>query len=239
MKAVWFLTLFLFATSTAFAKELVIYIARHGETGTNKEHLFVGQKLHPLALLTVRGKEQAESLKNLLDEETIQKIYVSRLERTHQTAAPLANFLKITPFVRSQLDEINGGLYEEKILTSPEVLKSITDVRKNCSLPIGPGGETRDDHFRRVQEIWNEITELDKSERVLLISHFGTVRELLRVILNLNCSDSGEIDPKNDDVFRIHLKDKKISDIQWSRKRGKFESVTKEKLLSQMVPSYR
>ncbi len=51
--------------------------------------------------LTERGKQRAESLDRLLADAGVSEIYVTEVQRTQQTAAPLAARLKLTPMVLS------------------------------------------------------------------------------------------------------------------------------------------
>src|SRR5690606_7915241 len=59
---------------------------------------------------------QAERVGERLAEETIHAIYVTTLQRTAQTAAPLAKRLGITPVVEPDLREVFLGEWEGGVL---------------------------------------------------------------------------------------------------------------------------
>ena len=66
-----------------------------------------------------RPAEQAEALAERLKTDSITAIYVTKLRRTHETAAPLAAHLGIAPIEDPDLHEVHlgdwdGGLYRIK-----------------------------------------------------------------------------------------------------------------------------
>ena len=85
-------------------------LIRHGQTHSNVgRHLDTGV---PGADLTDLGRQQAAELVNPLVDHEIDGIYVSRLVRTHQTAAPIAAVRGLTPVELPGLHEITAGDYE-------------------------------------------------------------------------------------------------------------------------------
>ena len=204
--------------------EKTIYIARHGQTGTNRANLFIAQQLHPDAILTEHGSEQADSLATLLEKSGVERIYISRMVRSQQTAGPVAKRLRLDPFVRSQLDEMDFGTLEGKYLKDPEVAEALEATDQDCSYRPG-GSETRSEVNERVNTLLEEIFRYSDPKTVLVIGHYGTVREMLALLLNLSCEDSGQIVPKNDSVYRVKLKNGKLSHVALSQGRTPFKSV--------------
>ena len=88
------------------------------------------------------GERQAELLADRLEREQIDAIYVTTLRRTHETAAPLARRLGITPVEEPDLREVflgewEGGLFRRR--------RSTEDPRVHGDLPPGALGR----HSRR------------------------------------------------------------------------------------------
>lgn len=87
-----------------------ILLVRHGQTPGNVRGAL--DTAAPGPGLTELGTRQAEAIVDALDGEAIAAIYVSRLERTHRTAAPLAAALGLTPVELAGTHEIEAGDYE-------------------------------------------------------------------------------------------------------------------------------
>jgi broad specificity phosphatase PhoE len=66
-----------------------IFLVRHAEKASSAAD----------ALLSPEGEKRAECLANTLKDAGIKQIYATDVKRTQQTAAPLANALKITPTI--------------------------------------------------------------------------------------------------------------------------------------------
>jgi probable phosphoglycerate mutase len=84
-----------------------ILLVRHGQTPAN-----VRGELDtdvPGPGLTELGTRQAEAVVDALGHESIAAIYVSKLRRTHETAAPLAAALGLTPVELPGTHEIEAG----------------------------------------------------------------------------------------------------------------------------------
>ena len=90
------LAVFLFC-NLALAQQSVrtVYLVRHAEKASNADN----------ALLSPAGMKRAECLANTLKDAGIKQIYVTNVERTQQTADPLAKELKITPKILPPEDE--------------------------------------------------------------------------------------------------------------------------------------
>lgn len=86
--AVWCAFLAVATTSTASALPLIL-ITRHAEKVDDA----------PDARLSAKGLERAEALARRLRDAKVTHIYATQVERTQQTAAPLARNLKLTPTI--------------------------------------------------------------------------------------------------------------------------------------------
>src|SRR5438067_12856335 len=99
-----------------------LVLVRHGESEAAVEgepfELIEG---HGNPSLSTEGLEQAELVGARLAKERFDAIYVSNLVRTHQTAAPLARRLALTPIEDRDLREVflgewETGLFRKKVI---------------------------------------------------------------------------------------------------------------------------
>jgi broad specificity phosphatase PhoE len=84
-----------------------ILLVRHGQTPANVRGEL--DTAAPGPGLTDLGTRQAEAVVDALGHESIAAIYVSKLRRTHETAAPLAAALGLTPIELPGTHEIEAG----------------------------------------------------------------------------------------------------------------------------------
>lgn len=87
-----------------------ILLVRHGQTPANVRGEL--DTAAPGPGLTDLGTRQAEAVVDALGHESIAGIYVSKLRRTHETAAPLAAALGLTPIELPGTHEIEAGNVE-------------------------------------------------------------------------------------------------------------------------------
>src|SRR3954452_4028621 len=129
----------------AGAAELLL--VRHGESAAAVEGesfpLVDGQGDPPLH---DEGHRQAQLVADRLEHENVTAIYVSTLQRTAQTAAPLASRLGITPVVEADIREVHlgdweGGVFRKHVLEGhPLALKMRAEQRWD----VIPGAEPAD-----------------------------------------------------------------------------------------------
>jgi probable phosphoglycerate mutase len=145
-----------------------ILLARHGETDWNLQGRFQGWADPPL---NETGRAQARSLAEQLAEVPFDAVYSSDLRRAHETALIVAEPHAVPVVVDPGLREIDVGSWSG--LTRPEI-----DARF-------PGadhhdGETREEHLSRVLEAVERIARAHPGERILIVSHGGSLRTLRR-----------------------------------------------------------
>ena len=163
-----------------------IYLTRHGESLFNRLGKIGGD-----AGLSSRGVEYAVQLgdwvnANILDqnndkidqkfenENSKLKVWVSELQRTHETAA----FINHPVESWKNLNEINAGIcegmtYEEIEINCPDVHRNRDKDKYNFRYPMG---ESYYDLCQRLEPV---IMELEKRDNVLLICHQAVMRCLL------------------------------------------------------------
>jgi broad specificity phosphatase PhoE len=149
-----------------------ILLARHGETDWNAEGRVQGHTDRPL---NETGIEQAHALAEELAGERIDAVYASDLSRALDTARAVAEprGLSVTPLIG--LRERNFGTWEGML--DEEIRERFPEADN------GPWGddETPKQLKERVVEALLQIAEEHPGGQVLVVSHGGPMRAILRL----------------------------------------------------------
>ena len=133
----------------------IVLLIRHGENEYVKKGRLAGRKqgVH----LNEKGRAQAEALAGALAQLPIKAVYSSPLERTMETAAPLAERFKLKVLPREGLLEVDYGDWQDKTLKQLARRKLWKTVQSAPSHTRFPDGES----FGEAQlRIASEITAL-------------------------------------------------------------------------------
>lgn len=137
--------------------------------------------------LTELGHFQAELVARRLESEPISAIYVSSLTRTHQTAAPLAERLDLTPIVEPDLREVflgegEGGRMREMAATDhPAILA----MRANAEWGEIPGAETNRQLTERTVGAVRRIAATHRDGLVAVFCHGGVIAAVVGYALDV------------------------------------------------------
>lgn len=150
---------------------------RHGQTPANVAGALDTE--HPGPGLTELGTRQAEAVVEALDHEAISAVYVSRLRRTHETAAPLAAALGLTPVELDGTHEVEAGDYEGR--TDHDAVRGyMTTVFAWGSGDLGPrmpgGGDGTEFFARFDSSIARVAAENAPDSTVVVVSHGAAIR---------------------------------------------------------------
>jgi 2,3-bisphosphoglycerate-dependent phosphoglycerate mutase len=130
--------------------------------------------------LDPRGHEQAERVADRLEHEDVAAIYVTTLQRTAQTAAPLAARLGITPRVEPDLREVGLGEWEG---TFRRHIAEGHPIAQQMYLQgrwdVIPGAEPADAFAARVRAAITRVAAAHRDEAVVVVSHGGTIGQIL------------------------------------------------------------
>src|SRR4051812_14816487 len=145
-----------------------ILLARHGETDWNREGRFQGWADPPLNAL---GREQAAALARTLAAERIDAVYSSDLARARETAeivaAPHGARVAVDPALR----EIDVGSWSGLTLT---------EIEERFPGAEHHDGEPREAHQARIVAAVDRIVQAHPGDRILIVSHGGSLRALRR-----------------------------------------------------------
>lgn len=166
----------------AGAAELLL--VRHGESAAAVDGrsfaLVDGQGDPPLH---EEGHRQAQLVADRLEREDISAIYVSTLQRTAQTAAPLAERLGLTPIVEPDIREVHlgeweGGVFRKHVAEGhPIALRMRAEQRWD----VIPGAEPADAFRTRVQRGIAGIASRHPNQTVAVFSHGAAIGEMLSI----------------------------------------------------------
>ena len=173
------------------------YILRHAEKDRGDFHN--PQMKHQDEPISDKGRQDAQKLVSLFADKPIAAIYVSGYQRTWQTAANVAEHLRLTPMVDSRLNEIDNGLVDE--MTEQEFGQAYPEVWKAYVARTAdfrfPGGECGADVQARIKDFFDEKLSQHKGAHLLIVSHEGWIRQMLCHVMGLPVYRRGD--------FRVNL----------------------------------
>jgi 2,3-bisphosphoglycerate-dependent phosphoglycerate mutase len=149
-----------------------IVLARHGETDWNRDRRVQGHSDRPL---NDTGLAQARELAETLATAPLAAVYASDLARAHATAAAVAGPHRLPVTIHPDLREKHFGTWEG--LTDVEIAERFPDA-----LAAGRwgDGETTAQMAVRVLDALRVIARAHPGETVLVVSHGGPLRAVLR-----------------------------------------------------------
>jgi 2,3-bisphosphoglycerate-dependent phosphoglycerate mutase len=163
-----------------------ILLVRHGESAPHVEgELFAMVGGHGDPPLAPDGVKQAElAAQRLIDTgENIAAIYVTTLQRTVQTAAPLAERLGLAPIVEADLREVflgdwEGGEFRRRVADGDPIAQLMYVEQR---WDVIPGGEPAHQFRNRVQRGIERIAAAHPDELVVAVVHGGVIGEIMNL----------------------------------------------------------
>ena len=164
-----------------------LLLIRHGESAPARPgESFPTKDGHGDPALHPQGIKQAHAVGERLKTDTFSAIYVTKLIRTHQTAAPLAQHLNITPIEDPDLHEVflgdwDGGLYRIKAAQKDPIYQRMVAEQDWGAVP---NAETRAELNTRVKRGLDRIAAKHSDERVAVFVHGGVIAAALHLATN-------------------------------------------------------
>ena len=159
-----------------------LLIIRHGESEADLLNVHEGRADFAL---TRAGLVQAEKMARWVgDRYHIDRMYVSPMKRTRQTASFLAKETGLTPEFADELMEFNNGLIAGR---SREEVREKYPFIPNLPIHAAVYEQESKLEFRcRTEYILSRIlSENDADSTIAVISHGGTINQLYRAFLRL------------------------------------------------------
>ncbi len=153
----------------------MILLVRHGENDYVKKGRLAGRL--PGVHLNEKGREQAQAVAEKLSGAAIKAVYSSPMERTMETAEPIAKALGLEIVVRQGLIEIDVGDWQDKKLKGLQRLKIWRKVQQTPSIMRFPGGETFAQAQHRItQELQTLVDQHEPKDIIVCVSHSDPIK---------------------------------------------------------------
>ena len=162
---------------------MIIYIIRHGDNESLGNYL-PGQK--PGVHLNENGLKQAEGIAHSLQSLGISAIVSSPLERTIETAQPLADCLNLSISIDAGFIEMDTGEFTGVRFDELKKSKLWKQIRRSPEKTGFPGGERFEDAKSRV---WNSVQKLHQTHPagsvIAIFTHSDCIKMILTNALQL------------------------------------------------------
>ncbi len=183
-------------------QETEIILIRHGETEWNAQQRMQG---HSNSELSAVGREQIQALGRWMKNESFDHIYSSDSLRARQTAEAITQHSGHTLQIDQRLREKNLGVFEG--LTSEEAKERFPEVYRLFKTAganyVIDKGESTQQLLDRALQFLEEIRLKHPEKRVVLVTHGGVVRVLIKHTLGLSVGSPTRFLIKNTGLFRL------------------------------------
>ena len=170
-----------------------LLIVRHGYSMTNKEKRYTGHMdVPPDAVGLLQGEAAS---RYLAAHYAVDCIYSSDLCRAVETVRPLSEQLSLPIRKDARLREYFMGEWEGKSFSEVQELfpKTYQTLKTEPWLVRYDGGESVNDVYLRVRECLDEIIRENEGKTVVIASHGGAIRQMLRYALRLPAERYSEL----------------------------------------------
>ena len=183
-------------------KETEIILIRHGETEWNSQKRMQG---HSNSDLSEVGRGQIQELGELMKNVSFDHIYSSDSLRARQTAEAITQYSGHTLQFDQRIREKNLGVFEGLTSTEakerhPEVYRLFKTAGANYVIDEG---ESTQQLLERALEFSEEIRLRHPQERVVMVTHGGVVRVLMKHALGLSIDAPTRFIIKNTGIFGL------------------------------------
>ena len=155
-------------------KPTVVLFVRHGQTPTT------GKKLPgraPNLHLASKGIAQSERVGSRIGAlDRVSAVYASPMERTQETAAPIARACKVRVRTHKGLIEADFGQWTGKNLSSLRKLPEWVTVQRYPSGFRFPGGESFPEMQTRMTGAVTDLVSRHPGETIVAVSHADTIK---------------------------------------------------------------
>ena len=183
-------------------KETEIILIRHGETEWNSQLRMQG---HSNSALSAVGRGQIQALGEWMKKVSFAHIYSSDSLRARQTAEAITQYSGDTLQFDQRIREKNLGVFEG--LTSIEAREQFPEIyrlfKTGGANYVIDEGESTQQVLDRALEFIEEIRLRHPEQRVVMVTHGGVVRVLMKHTLGLSLDAPTSFLIKNTGIFRL------------------------------------
>ncbi len=180
-----------------------IYLIRHGETDYNRRGVVQGSGVD--ADLNDMGRAQAQAFFLAYQHVPFNKVYISSLKRTYQTALP---FIELgIPYEKlTGLNEISWGVMEGKVPGNldNEYYRALIDAWSsgNTALPTD-GGESPEQVMARQKVAFDVVLSHRDESPILIAMHGRAMRILLCWLTNRPLAQMDDFEHSNLCLYKL------------------------------------
>jgi probable phosphomutase (TIGR03848 family) len=161
-----------------------ILLIRHAENDYVKKGRLAGRS--PGVHLNQKGREQAQALAEKLHGAPIKALYSSPLERTMETAEPIARALDLEVIPCEDLLEVDFGDWQGKSLKGLRRLKLWKTVQHSPATTRFPGGESfAEAQFRACRALERIAGQYEEKDLIACVSHGDLIKLTVAYYLGL------------------------------------------------------
>ena len=182
-----------------------LYIIRHGETDLNKQGIVQGRGIN--SDLNDTGRMQAAAFYNAYKDVHFDKIYTSKLKRTHQTVKGFID-AGVSWEQLEGLDELAWGIWEGKPNDENAIcaFKGLMEQWEAGDYDAHfEGGESPNDVVKREQQALDIIKAAANEKRVLVCMHGRAMRLFLCLLTNRPIAEMTEFPHQNTTLYKVEL----------------------------------
>lgn len=176
-----------------------LYIARHGRTNYNDLDLCNADPTVDVHL-TPLGVKQAQALAEKLKQAPLERIFVSQLRRTLQTAEIVNTFHGATIETSALLNDNRSG-YEGK---PAQLLREALDAADNKWTAHFNEGESIEDMKTRVAQFLNEL-KTKQYDTVLIITSGWIIKAIVAIIQDISNEEAWAFDAEQGSYIELNL----------------------------------
>jgi probable phosphoglycerate mutase len=180
-----------------------IYLIRHGQTEFNKMNIVQGSGVD--SNLNAVGHAQGEAFFIRHQHVPFDKVYTSKLRRTHQTVAKFVS-KGVAWETLEGLNEISWGVKEGKRLTVDDDAHHAAMLeawRQGDCHAKAPEGESPWEVMERQKTAWAHIMGQTEEQNILVCMHGRAIRILLCHLLGLPLSDMDTFEHTNTCLYLL------------------------------------
>jgi 2,3-bisphosphoglycerate-dependent phosphoglycerate mutase len=175
---------------------------RHGQADNNVNRILVGRYIE--SHLTEYGKQQVADTSKYLKNVPIEKVYVSPVTRTIETAKIVCKLLGMSYEIDERLYEIElgklVGMHFEEIIHKHGNL-FLKFYNEDDAMLARYGVESFASVKTRVKHLLDEIIKIQQDKNVLLITHLDPIKAAISILLDL----------KAEALYRWHIRNASLT----------------------------
>ena len=156
------------------------------------------------------GQHQAHCICQRLKHEPIKAVYVSTLQRTHQTAAPLCKHLQLEMQIDADLREVylgdwEGGLMRLKEQSDDPIMAKVRSQQRWDAIP---GAESNESLQQRLVRALERIRINHPDQLVVAVVHGGVIGKILAYAVGAH--EFAFVGAANGSIHKIVLTEERI-----------------------------